>query len=141
LRGTISIRVKRDSNILFYPRLGRRIKRLTHQTWLAVLIVISAFVQFCESFISFTHYYTALKYWWLVCGTGVTIGISIIRFWAEAQKFQSIVIVWLVLSALTDIAIAISMVWYLVRRRDLRALHRPDTNCVGCSDATVRASQ
>ena len=46
-------------------------------------------------------------------GLATTIACSIVKEFKNFQSFQSIVIIWLSLSAVTDVAIAVTMVIYL----------------------------
>jgi len=60
-----------------------------------------------------------------VSGIGTTIACTIVKVFDEFQKFESVVIVWLVLSVLTDTVITLTMVLYLESEdihRTLRAL-------------------
>ncbi|QRV92318.1 hypothetical protein RhiJN_20336 [Ceratobasidium sp. AG-Ba] len=75
-----------------------RITRLTGWTWLGYLIVASALVQFGA-------------------GIGGTVGISIITDFSMFHKFKVAVIVWLVLSAVTDTTITVVLVSYLQTHR------------------------
>ncbi|KAG9078404.1 hypothetical protein FRC06_008384 [Ceratobasidium sp. 370] len=75
-----------------------RITRLTGWTWLGYIVMVSAFVQFGA-------------------GIGGSVGISIIADFSMFRKFKVAVIVWLGLSALTDTAITVVLVWYLQRHR------------------------
>ncbi|KAF8324562.1 uncharacterized protein EI90DRAFT_2325060 [Cantharellus anzutake] len=75
-----------------------RVRKLTGHTWLYVLLFVSASIQFLS-------------------GLGTTIGCSIVKDFYRFQSFRSVVIVWLTLSAVTDIAIAAIMVEYLRTHR------------------------
>jgi len=77
---------------------GWRVKRLTGQTWLAILIMASAFIQF-------------------LCGLATSIGCGIVKEFVQFQKFKSVVIIWLVLAPVTDFVISAALVWFLRRNR------------------------
>lgn len=51
-----------------------------------------------------------------VCGIGVTIAVTIVKNFAQFQKFQGLVLPWLICSAVCDLIITASLVWYLVSR-------------------------
>ncbi|EGN98316.1 hypothetical protein SERLA73DRAFT_183263 [Serpula lacrymans var. lacrymans S7.3] len=48
-----------------------------------------------------------------LCSIGTSIGIGIVPQFIEFQKFQVVVIIWLVCAALGDVLITISLVWHL----------------------------
>jgi len=73
---------------------GWRVKKLTGNNWLAGIIVVLSIAQF-------------------LAGIGTTISTAIITNLAQYHKFQSIIIVWLVLAPLDDLIIAVSLTWYL----------------------------
>jgi len=75
-----------------------RVARLTGYKWIGIVLVISAFVQ-------------------LLCGLGTTIGCSIVKEFLRFQEFRVVVIIWLGLSALTDITITGILSWYLHSHR------------------------
>lgn len=75
-----------------------RVAKLTGQAWLGWLIGLSSFIQF-------------------LCGTGVTIGCFIVQEFARFQELKVPVIIWLGLSALTDIVITCILSWYLHTHR------------------------
>ncbi|KAF8317353.1 hypothetical protein DL93DRAFT_2165615 [Clavulina sp. PMI_390] len=75
-----------------------RVKKLTGQTWLGICIGISAFAQ-------------------LLLGIGTSIACGIVKDFVNYHKFKSIVIAWLVLAPITDIVIAVSLVFFLQRHK------------------------
>ncbi|KAB5592815.1 hypothetical protein CTheo_3735 [Ceratobasidium theobromae] len=75
-----------------------RVAKLTGKVWLGWLIGVSAFVQFAA-------------------GTGLTIGLFIVGEFSRFQELRTAVIIWLVLSAITDILITCILVWYLRTHR------------------------
>ncbi|KAF8326084.1 uncharacterized protein EI90DRAFT_1995185 [Cantharellus anzutake] len=77
---------------------GWRVKRLTGQNIVAGFIFVAAFVQF-------------------LCGLGTSIACGMVKEFVHFQRFQSIVIVWLVLAPVTDFLISGSLFWYLHTHR------------------------
>jgi len=75
-----------------------RVARLTGYKWIGILLGLSAFAQF-------------------LCGLGTAIGCSIVKEFLRFQEFRVVVIIWLVLSAVTDIAITGILSWYLHSHR------------------------
>ncbi|TFK48692.1 hypothetical protein OE88DRAFT_489007 [Heliocybe sulcata] len=71
-----------------------RIKVLTQSWWLVILVMIAASGG-------------------LLGGLGTAIGVTIVPHFAEFQKFQPIVIVWLISNAICDLIITISLTWHL----------------------------
>ncbi|KAF8311182.1 hypothetical protein DL93DRAFT_2083628 [Clavulina sp. PMI_390] len=76
-----------------------RVKALTGNRWLWAILNVASFASF-------------------LCGIGTSIAAFTVNKFAEFQKFKIIVIVWLTLSAITDILIAGVLVVQLSRRRN-----------------------
>ncbi|KAL4253774.1 DUF6534 domain-containing protein [Abortiporus biennis] len=75
-----------------------RVKVLTDNIWAVILIIATSL---CS----------------VLGGIGTSIGIRIVPQFDEFQKFQAIVIVWLIGAAVCDVAITISLSWYLRRHK------------------------
>lgn len=75
-----------------------RITRLTGWVWVGYSIAGSAIIQMCA-------------------GIGGSIGISIVTNFSMFHKFKTTLIIWLGLSAITDIVISAVLAWYLHKHR------------------------
>lgn len=75
-----------------------RIARLTGRTWVGAIIVAAAFAQ-------------------LGAGIGGSIGFTVVKDFNLFPRFKTTVIVWLGLSAVTDVTITTLLVWYLRTHR------------------------
>ncbi|KAI0337921.1 hypothetical protein BDW22DRAFT_1423313 [Trametopsis cervina] len=75
-----------------------RIKVLTKSWPLVLLIVFCSVCQWCG-------------------GLGSGIAITIVPAYMQFQRFQVVVIIWLVFSALTDTIITITLVWHLQKHK------------------------
>ncbi|KDN35146.1 hypothetical protein RSAG8_11834, partial [Rhizoctonia solani AG-8 WAC10335] len=75
-----------------------RIAKLTGHAWMGWAIAFSAFVQF-------------------IAGTATAIGTFIVQDFARFQELRVSVIIWLALSALTDVVITCILTWYLHTHR------------------------
>lgn len=75
-----------------------RVYRLMHSWWAPAMIVITGGVSFLSAI-------------------GSTIGVEIVINFAEFQKFQVVVILWLACAALADTMITIALVWTLNKSR------------------------
>ncbi|KAF8311185.1 hypothetical protein DL93DRAFT_2083634 [Clavulina sp. PMI_390] len=76
-----------------------RVKVLTGNRWLWALLNVASFASF-------------------LCGLGTSIACFIVHEFAQFHRFKAIAIVWLTLSAITDILIAGVLVYQLSRRRN-----------------------
>ncbi|CAE6426889.1 unnamed protein product [Rhizoctonia solani] len=75
-----------------------RVAKLTGHAWMGWAIAIAALVQF-------------------VAGLAATVGTFVVRDFARFQELRVPVIIWLVLSAITDIVITCILSWYLHTHR------------------------
>ncbi|OCH88470.1 hypothetical protein OBBRIDRAFT_780090 [Obba rivulosa] len=80
---------------LFY---AWRVKTLTHNIPVFIFICFCSICSWCG-------------------GAGTTIALHIVPEYAQLQRFEVIVIIWLAFATLADIAIAATLVLYLRRRR------------------------
>lgn len=99
-----------------------RVKVLTGRMWVVMIIVVSAMGSICGYF-SIADARTILTCF-SVGGVGTAIAIHYVPEFVQFQKFQAIVIVWLILAAICDLTITISLTLHLVslisRRHHLR---------------------
>lgn len=91
--------------------------------------VLTGIIAFsCQSFFAWRVY--RLMHSWIVpaliiliggvsflSAIGTTIGVEIVLVFAEFQKFQVVVILWLACAALADMIITVSLVWTLQKSR------------------------
>lgn len=75
-----------------------RVYRLMHAWWAPALIVLVGFASFLGAI-------------------GTTVGVEIVKLFAEFQKFQVVVIIWLACAALADLMITLALVWTLQKSR------------------------
>lgn len=75
-----------------------RVYRLMHSWWCPALIVIIGGVSFLSAI-------------------GSTIGVEIVIQFAEFQRFQVVVVLWLACAALADMIITVALVWTLQKSR------------------------
>ncbi|CAO1631380.1 unnamed protein product [Sympodiomycopsis kandeliae] len=75
-----------------------RVYRLMHAWWCPLMIVVVGGVS-------------------LLSAIGTTIGVQIVVNFAEFQKFQVVVILWLACAALADLIITVALVWTLNKSR------------------------
>ncbi|KAF9516834.1 hypothetical protein BS47DRAFT_608345 [Hydnum rufescens UP504] len=94
-----------------------RVKILTGHKWLYIALNISAVIQLLCGMPLDYSFYLARDVFPQPLGFGTTIGCAIVKDFLKFQEFKSVVIVWLSLSALTDVIIALTMVQYLRSHR------------------------
>jgi len=75
-----------------------RVKKLTRNIWMTAFIVIFAVVD-------------------ILAGIGTAIAVTMIPDYIHFQRFEVIVIIWLVSAILADIAITSCLVWNLAKRK------------------------
>ncbi|EPQ32447.1 uncharacterized protein PFL1_00643 [Pseudozyma flocculosa PF-1] len=75
-----------------------RVYKLMHNVYMPTIIAVGALISFLG-------------------GVGTTIAVAMYPKFADFQKFQVIVIIWLVGAAVTDVIITLSLVWTLNKAR------------------------
>ncbi|TFK48617.1 hypothetical protein OE88DRAFT_1737406 [Heliocybe sulcata] len=75
-----------------------RIKVLTNNNWLVAIVIVAAFAGVCG-------------------GIGTAIAIKFVPKFVEFQRFEPVVVVWLIANAVGDILITAVLTWHLRRHR------------------------